>query len=116
MKSVAFVDQRVGIHSIDIEEVQAGALARNHPDFKGRFLKYQMGEKVNERRMMMKKRFILVCLVVMLLMMAQGCRWWDHDEDCCEDHDGVAMCYRPTGASHGHIMCRDGHTCHEECY
>jgi hypothetical protein len=44
MKSVAFVDQCIGIHSIDVAEVQAGALARNHPDFKGRILKHQMGK------------------------------------------------------------------------
>lgn len=64
----------------------------------------------------MKRRVKCILLAVLVLTMLQGCRWWDHDDyDCCDDHDGVAMCYRPIGASHGHIMCRDGHTCHEEC-
>ncbi len=39
----------------------------------------------------------------------------DNNTDCCKTHDGVAMCYRSTGASHGHIMCKDGYTCDREC-
>ncbi len=71
-----------------------------------------------ERRIIMKRRVISILLVVLVVTMFQGCHWWDwdHDDyDCCDDHDGVAMCYRATGASHGHIMCRDGYTCREEC-
>ena len=54
-------------------------------------------------------------LLVVLLIILFGCSSNRGSTDCCKDHNGVAMCYRAIGASHGHIMCRDGYTCSEEC-
>ena len=54
-------------------------------------------------------------LLLMLLIILCGCSSNHGSTDCCQDHGGVAMCYRATGATHGHIMCRDGYTCREEC-
>ena len=49
-------------------------------------------------------------IMVILLIIICGCSSNHGSTDCCQDHGGVAMCYRATGATHGHIMCRDGYT------
>jgi hypothetical protein len=56
-------------------------------------------------------------LFIVLILALFGCNIDSNTDstNCCKDHDGVAMCYRPTGASHGHIMCKDGYTCTREC-
>jgi len=59
-------------------------------------------------------QLILVLLISLVLMCCNVDN--TNSTDCCKFHDGVAMCYRPTGASHGHIMCKDGYVCAEECY
>ena len=62
----------------------------------------------------MKRLFILLLILIFISL---GCTVDNSDNtDCCKTHGGVAMCYRPTGASHGHIMCKDGYTCQKECY
>jgi len=64
----------------------------------------------------MKAARTVKALALILAIVFAGCYNDRGSTDCCKDHDGVAMCYRPAGASHGHIMCRDGYTCREECY
>lgn len=56
----------------------------------------------------------LILLILFLVLF--GCSGDNGNTDCCKEHEGVAMCYRATGASHGHIMCKDGYTCVEDCY
>lgn len=55
-------------------------------------------------------------LFVFLTLFIFGCDNDHHSTNCCDNHDGVALCYRPIGATHGHIMCRDGYICPDECY
>ena len=50
-------------------------------------------------------------LLFILIIALFGCSGNSDSTECCTNHDGVVMCYRPTGSSHGHIMCRDGYTC-----
>jgi hypothetical protein len=58
----------------------------------------------------------IVFIMIVLLLSIQGCnRDWG-STDCCSNHKGVTMCYKSYGATHGHIMCKDGHTCSDECY
>ena len=58
----------------------------------------------------------LVFILIFLILSIVGCHRDKGNTSCCDNHGGVAMCYRATGASHGHIMCRDGKTCLDECY
>lgn len=58
-------------------------------------------------------------LLVMILFLFIGC---DSDsvrttnEDCCKNHGGPQMCYKPVDSSHGHIMCKDGYESGCECH
>jgi len=44
-----------------------------------------------------------------------GCWWEFHDDSCCEHHSGYSYCDKDLGATHGHIICRDGYRCSDEC-
>jgi len=71
-----------------------------------------------QKQLQSKIFLTILMMLVLLISLVLTCCNINHTDstDCCKFHDGVAMCYRPTGASHGHIMCKDGFVCAEECY
>ena len=57
----------------------------------------------------MKKLLIAILLLT-------SCNGKDYDPKACNNHGGVAICYRQFTDTHGYIMCNDGTKLTKECY
>ena len=57
----------------------------------------------------MKCFFLIIFLII-------GCGDGIGETDCCKDHGGIAICYNDGYTDRGHLMCKDGFKCIDQCY